>query len=275
MSDNAAVGKQFGLQNWPAEYDKLSDVTADRLVYCQTEIFGPAPVMRLLHGRLVASVQQAHERARMIKQVIWDFNGTILDDVSLCLTIINAMMEKRGLKRLSLADYRDAFDFPVQKYYQSVGFDFDREPFPMLAHEYMDQYLPASLRCGLRDGIPEVLAALDQANVRQVLLSATKSSILLDQVKSLGIDAYFEPILGLDDIFGTSKREMAGRWFGSQAIRAAETVLIGDTTHDDEVARQIGCPSILLTGGHNSQARLRASGARVLDHPAQILAVVL
>ena len=117
----------------------------------------------------------------MIKQVIWDFNGTILDDVSLCLTIINTMLEKRRLKRLSLADYRDAFDFPVQQYYQSVGFDFDKEPFPVLAHEYMDQYLKASLQCGLREGVPEVLVALAQANIRQVLLSATKINILLDQ----------------------------------------------------------------------------------------------
>lgn len=227
------------------------------------------------YGPMLISINKAVEKASMIKQVIWDFNGTILDDVSLCLTIINAMLEKRNLKRLTITDYREAFDFPVQKYYESVGFDFDREPFPKLAHEYMDQYQPASLTCGLRDGIPDVLAALYHANIRQVLLSATKISILLDQVKSLGIDFYFDPILGLDDILGNSKREMAAQWFNSQIIKAAETVLIGDTTHDDEVARQLGCQSILLTGGHNSQVRLLARGARILDHPADILTAVL
>ena len=43
----------------------------------------------------------------MIKQVIWDFNGTILDDIALCLSIINTMLAKRNLSQLTLTDYRD------------------------------------------------------------------------------------------------------------------------------------------------------------------------
>ena len=207
----------------------------------------------------------------MIKQVIWDFNGTILDDIALCLSIINTMLAKRNLSQLTLTDYRDVFDFPVKTYYQSVGFDFDREPFPVLAHEYMEAYQAACLSCGLREGMPAVLEALRQANVRQVLLSATKQSILLDQVNILKIDGYFEPILGLDDILGNSKRDMAENWFATQPFLPDETVMIGDTTHDDEVARQIGCRSILLTGGHNSRERLAACGATVLDHPEEVI----
>jgi len=207
----------------------------------------------------------------MIKQVIWDFNGTILDDIALCLDIINSMLARRNLNQLTLADYRDVFDFPVRTYYQSVGFDFDQEPFPVLAHEYMKGYQATCLTCGLREGIPQVLAELRQAGFRQVLLSATKQSILLDQVRTLGIDNYFDPILGLDDILGNSKRDMAVKWFAGQSFLPAETILIGDTTHDDEVARQIGCRSILLTGGHNSRSRLAACGAVVLDHPEEVV----
>ena len=207
----------------------------------------------------------------MIRQVIWDFNGTLLDDVSLCLNIINTMLEKRHLKPLTLDNYGDMFDFPVEKYYRSVGFDMSKEPFPILAQEYMDQYQPASFTCRLREGVPQILDALMKTNVRQVLLSATNRNILLAQVAFFGIGLYFDPILGLDDILGKSKRDLAGQWFSSQTILPEETILVGDTIHDHDVAQRIGCQSILLTGGHNSRARLTASGDRVLDHPAAIL----
>ena len=210
----------------------------------------------------------------MIRQVIWDFNGTILDDVSLCLTIINGMLAKRGMPTLTLDDYRSAFDFPVQQYYRAVGFNFDIEPFPILAHEYMDQYLAASFSCGIREGIPDILKALRRKHIHQVLLSATKINNLLDQVAALEIEHYFDPILGLDDILGKSKRDMADSWFSSQPVSPAETILVGDTLHDHEVAQRIGCRSILLTGGHNSKSRLAASGSLVLDRPADILAAI-
>lgn len=210
----------------------------------------------------------------MIRQVIWDFNGTILDDVSLCLVIINRMLAKRGMPILTLDDYRSTFDFPVQQYYRAVGFDFDKEPFPILAQEYMDQYQAASLSCGMREGIPDILKALRNKGVRQVLLSATKIGNLLDQVAFLEIGHYFDPILGLDDILGKSKRDMADNWFSSQPVLSAETILVGDTLHDHEVAQRIGCRSILLTGGHNSKSRLAVSGSLVLDRPADILAAI-
>ena len=72
-----------------------------------------------------------------IQTIVWDWNGTLLDDVELCRHTINRLLVKRGLKRLDLEQYRRVFQFPIIEYYRKAGFDLEAEPFEVLAHEYM------------------------------------------------------------------------------------------------------------------------------------------
>ena len=51
--------------------------------------------------------------------VIWDWNGTLLDDLQLCLRLLNEMLEEDGCpNRYDLAAYREIFGFPVVDYYR-------------------------------------------------------------------------------------------------------------------------------------------------------------
>ena len=69
----------------------------------------------------------------MAAYVVWDWNGTLFDDVALCIQVMNGMLEKRGLPRLAgPKQYRQVFTFPVEEYYKALGFDFSREPFSQL-----------------------------------------------------------------------------------------------------------------------------------------------
>ena len=199
-----------------------------------------------------------------MKAVIWDFNGTILDDFALCLQVINQLLARRQLPLLTEDSYRSFFDFPVQDYYARIGFDFSAEPFSDLAHEYMALYQPASFDCQLRPGVLATLAALRDQGLRQILLSATKHDFLMEQIGHFGLASYFQEIFGLDDIYGRSKLEMARSWFSQNELLPSETVLIGDTTHDFAVASAIQCKCLLVGGGHNSVARLQQTGANVL-----------
>ena len=210
----------------------------------------------------------------MTKTVIWDFNGTILDDLILCLNIINQMLARRQLPTLSREAYLDDFDFPVVDYYRKVGFDFSVEPYAELAQEYMDEYQPASFGCPLRSGVLEVMTRIRARGYLQIMLSATKRDFLLQQTDYFGITGYFDQIIGLSDILGRSKLEMAKNWFGSQGLSADQTVLIGDTTHDFAVASEIGCRCLLLEGGHNSRKRLAKTGSPVLTGPVDVLGMI-
>lgn len=198
------------------------------------------------------------------RYVIWDFNGTLLDDVALCIDILNRMLRRRGLAAVSTDQYLSLFGFPVSDAYRRFGFDPDRYPFDGLAREYMEEYLPASLRdIGLRHGVKAALDRFSKAGFQQVLLSASYLGDLWHQAAHFGIAGYFSDLLGMTDRYGIGKEEIGRAWAGR--IRQGNTteasmVLIGDTEHDAEVARQMGASCVLVAGGHSSRVRLERAG---------------
>lgn len=200
---------------------------------------------------------------RVIRTLIWDFNGTLLPDVALCLGVLNGMLRARGLAEVSRARYLEIFRFPVRDYYALAGFDFAAEPFEALADEFMAGYNARVHRVRLRAGAREVLAGLRDAGVRQVLLSATERGQLREQARALGIDGYMEELLGTGDILAHGKLHVAREWFARGGCVPAETLLVGDTCHDFEVAQALGAHCALVSGGHYAARRLRETGAPV------------
>ena len=65
--------------------------------------------------------------------IIWDWNGTLLDDVSICIDIMNEILGRRGLDKLTRKKYQQIFRFPVIDYYRQLGFDFKRDSFENLS----------------------------------------------------------------------------------------------------------------------------------------------
>jgi phosphoglycolate phosphatase len=80
-----------------------------------------------------------------INTIIWDWNGTLLDDVDMCIESINILLKRRNLDMLSRKRYRDIFTFPVRDYYETAGFNFSKEPWDKVAHEFIDLYFKNSV----------------------------------------------------------------------------------------------------------------------------------
>lgn len=200
-----------------------------------------------------------------MKYIVWDWNGTLLDDVALCVEIMNSMLTKRGLPRLSQDRYREIFTFPVSDYYQAAGLDFRREPFEELAVEYISAYNPRALRCGLHSGAQKVLDRLEAAGLGQLIASASERKALAGQVESCRIADRFQAILGVGDVLGISKAGVAREYLESRGVPPEDVFFVGDTLHDVQTADDIRCPCVLIAQGHQSRARLEASGAPVLE----------
>lgn len=92
--------------------------------------------------------------------VIWDFNGTIIDDVALGISSVNTMLAKRSLPVLESADeYRAKLRFPIIDYYRSLGFDFGAEPYDVLAREWVELYNAGEDKCAACTAPPTPCAA--------------------------------------------------------------------------------------------------------------------
>ena len=196
------------------------------------------------------------------RQIIWDFNGTLLDDVAETLEATNVILARHGVPMLDDADaYRRVFGFPVIDYYEKIGLA--RENFELYADEWVAEYNRRAPRAGLYPGCREALAFFRSAGCVQYLLSATEREMLAYQLAPLGIAAYFAEIIGQDDTRAHGKLAAAVEW--SKKVRLDAALLVGDSLHDAEVAAAIGADCVLLACGHQDRARLEATGCRVFD----------
>lgn len=196
--------------------------------------------------------------------VIWDFNGTVLSDMEIGIRATNEMLTQRGLPPLSsLAHYRDLFDFPVEEYYKRLGFDFQREDYKtVLAPEWVARYNELSDEAPLFSGVESLTRALREQGLHQSILSASEKRMMEEQLRVRGALSWFDEIWGTDSIHAYGKIKLADAW--REAHPFARAVLIGDTTHDFEVARRIGADCILVAAGHHSEERLRTCGTPVV-----------
>ena len=203
--------------------------------------------------------------------LIWDFNGTILDDVGLGIRCVNIMLEKRGLPTLdSVEAYQKAFGFPIDAYYRRLGFDFEKEDYEtVLAPEWVAHYLAGEPECGMNPGAREVLDAVTSLGMPQVMLSATKLEQLESQLNRLGIRNVFDEVLGLDNIHARSKASLALAW--KERNPEARPLFVGDTGHDAEVAAAIGADCVLYTGGHQSEAQLSGLGCGLIHDLRELI----
>jgi phosphoglycolate phosphatase len=199
------------------------------------------------------------------KHIIWDWNGTLLDDAWLCVQILNRMLAGRGMKTTTLEQYQIDFDFPVISYYNKLGFDFKKESFDDIAREYISAYESELSACRLRNGAVDIIKALKAKGFLQSVLSASQKTSLLDALQAFGLKEFFENIAGLDDYYAHGKVDIGKKLMKNISVGGKEVLLVGDTTHDYEVACELGADCVLLPAGHQSKERLQACGAKVYD----------
>ena len=199
-----------------------------------------------------------------IRQVLWDWNGTLLDDLTYAIGVRNRTFPAFGLPRIgSVAEYHRQFTFPVRRYYERAGVT--DETFVAVAHAWMDEYVRGFDTVPLHGDAVETLARFAAAGVRQAVLSATRRDMLESQIARFPIRAYFTDVLGLSDIYARSKEAVGLDYLARCGVPAASTLMIGDTLHDAEVARAMGTGCVLVARGHQSRETLLTAGVPVMD----------
>jgi phosphoglycolate phosphatase len=199
------------------------------------------------------------------KHIVWDWNGTLLDDAWLCVEILNSMLAARRMQTTTLEQYQNDFDFPVYNYYVKLGFDFSKEDYDAVAREYIGAYQSQYPKCSLRDGVLDFINRLKKAGLSQSVLSASQQSSLIKAIEHYKLRELFENVCGLDDYYAHGKVDAGKKLLKNLPVHGQEILLIGDTTHDYEVACELGADCLLLPAGHQSKERLIATGAKVCD----------
>ena len=190
----------------------------------------------------------------MQKYIFLDFNGTVLDDVDLCLNLLNEMLYEKENKTVDIVEYKNIFDFPIIKYYLAAGFDFSKYTFEELANYFIVEYTKRNpSESKIFDDLVMFVEGIKEYGYKVVICSASKKPLLLDQLTDFNIINYFDDVIGLDNHYAASKLELAKKYVSEIEIDKENSYFIGDTTHDAEVGVECGLNVILIDRGHQSE----------------------
>ncbi len=205
-----------------------------------------------------------------LKHIVWDWNGTILNDLEACCKAVNDLFEKRNLGSVSIDMYKDKIVFPVIDLYNEAGFDFKKETFQEVCDEYLTNYLNNSHIISLHQDALKVLKLFKNMGLAQHIVSASDSKVLVQQIQYYELGSYFVNILGQDNNRADSKISLAEKLVRLVNCTPHEILFIGDTIHDFEVAQEAEMHCCLVSNGHCSEDRLKATGASVYKNLTEL-----
>ena len=200
-----------------------------------------------------------------IKHVMWDWNGTLLNDRWLSVAAINRVLTRYELPEINEDRYLEIFKFPVIDYYEKLGFDFTKDPFEKVGTEFIHEYESQMHEAELFDQAIVTLDKIDKSGLSQSILSAGKQKMLDDLTVHHQIHDYFKKIVGQDNHYAFGKSEAGRNWIQELGIDPDNVIMVGDTVHDAEVAEEMSVHPVLIPHGHATKENLILTGATVLD----------
>ena len=189
--------------------------------------------------------------------ILWDWNGTLLDDSDVCVATLNSVLTDHGLAPIALDYYREIFEFPVHRFYRTLDSALCDHTLKTMSNQFVTSYEAVWRRCSLQSEALETLGYFQDHGVTQNILSASNQSTLNCWLDFYHLSAFFESIIGQDNCHAHGKLETARCWLDQIDPEPAEVLLVGDTLHDLEIANELGFSCALFARGHNSESRLR------------------
>ena len=210
------------------------------------------------------------------KYIIWDWNGTILDDLQINFEVENTLLNRRGRTLIKdIDEYQEKFQFPIIKFYESLDFDLENEKFEDIAREYVLEFDERFYELETFPDAESVIRDFKFKGIEQIILSQTEQRWLEKQVAFHDMDYLFSELLGARDIYVKGKVSIALEWITKNDIDTSQVLMVGDTLHDYEVAETLGCDCILIARGHQSKDRLMTTGAVVLESIEELKRMVI
>lgn len=199
------------------------------------------------------------------KVLIWDFNGTLIDDIDAALSSVNDMLIRRSLPVINFEQYASYVDTPIIKFYEHIFEDLYSMDFDEIAAEFNEGYENHLKDRAVMANADEVLEYFNGKGKLQTVISATHINKVTKRLAEFGLTDYFDRILAHDNLIAEDKTHLAVKYFAEKGIDPNEAIVIGDCVADFKMAQAIGCDCVLTTQGHQSRVEFAETTAVVID----------
>ncbi|MCC7376953.1 MAG: NUDIX domain-containing protein [Verrucomicrobiales bacterium] len=204
----------------------------------------------------------------MIRNVIFDWSGTLVDDLPAVLDATNHVLAQAGMAPMSREQFRAEFKLPFTGFYE--------RHLPQIPMDQLEKWFHSRFRevQGSVVELPHARRFLEfcrERGVRTLLLSTMHPDHFAVQNRAIGFGAFLDhPYLGVWD-----KREKIHQILKDHGLRPEETVFIGDMEHDIETAKHGGILSVGVLTGYNASHQLQQAGpTRVVEHLGELQAIL-
>jgi phosphoglycolate phosphatase-like HAD superfamily hydrolase len=196
--------------------------------------------------------------------LVWDWNGTLLDDLHLVVSATNAAFESVGGRAVDADEHRARYRRPVAEFYaEMLGRAIDEREFGRLDKLFHDTYRLGLTSATLAD---DAMTAIKSWPGGQSLLSMWFHSELVPAVETYGLAGLFTRVDGLrTEVGGHLKAAHLATHLEELGVPGRRAVLIGDSLDDAAAADSVGAQAVLYTGGFTHPDKLRAAGRPVAD----------
>lgn len=196
--------------------------------------------------------------------IIWDWNGTLLNDLSASLKSVNDMLDLRGMPHIDADFYKECIGVPIRKFYDRV-FDMEKEDYSVIIKQYNEGYLMHLEDCGLTEGSREAIDFFASCGMHQAVVSSSNNDQLCANIKKYGLEECFDAVLGSADFYAGSKIDRAKDYLEKTDGKSGRILVVGDLEHDADMAKELGADCVLLTSGHEHFSRLKRANVPLID----------
>lgn len=191
-------------------------------------------------------------RFAVIRNVIFDWSGTLVDDLPAVLQASNHVFRLAGVPEMSRDRFRAEFCLPFKAFYDRYV---PHVPTPQLEEWFHSAFRQSQHLVAELPHARKFLEFCRRHGLRTFLLSSVHPDHFAAQAAETGFGAYLDQAyVGVRD-----KRGRIRDLLLEQRLVAAETVFVGDMEHDIETARKGGVHACAVLTGYNSLDQLRAS----------------
>ena len=213
--------------------------------------------------------------------MVFDWNGTILSDTTAAWKAGNKCLELFQIKPISLKHYRDTFTFPIIHFYVKNGCSVD----DVIKKQnetavFQENYEALAKNARSRIGARRLLKWLKTNGVSCIILSNYQTNKIQEQLARLGLEEYFHYVSahecdGSTILHKTTKTGRLSDFMVKRGYKPSETVIIGDSMEEPEIARDLGLTSIGITDGCISRARLKKARPDYIVHTLSAVQEIL
>ena len=200
----------------------------------------------------------------MKKHWIFDWSGTLVDDMGLVVDATNYVLRQHGKEEISREEFRQSFCLPYEDFYKAYLPDVAMED---VEADFRKAFDLSEVKVTVLPYAREFLEYLKVQGCRLYVLSSMCAKAFSEHEVELGMDGYFDATYaGVLD-----KREVIAEIMNTHGMGKENTVFVGDMTHDVDTAHHAGIMSVGVLTGYNLAPALAVSEPSIMVKDLSVL----